>query len=331
MPLQNTLDLLSQYGQKLIDNSITDDELKQLMDGGSFKQHGNPASNAKQFYSDADHTTTHAMLDFVGSIGPFLNKDQVEQLVTRCLDLSDQSNPTQYMRNATLEKCFLSYELAVHPQTNSVRFLKGEFLYNIFETSQNIKNLQDTILKQNILFYEKEPKSPCTHAPYETASDYPRGADDWSAKLAIRISALPDENYKQQARTFLKTAHELIRKDQENATLAKEAIEKTVALMYNEINPEDYTNYVSGMQAKNHSSPGVQILGAIMLVLAKSALMIVTIATLGQAKQTMKTLEFNTDKYRHRVFTGRNEKNIYDDMEAVSKAKQSNPSPSSNP
>ena len=41
MPLQNTLDLLSQYGQKLIDNSITDDELKQLMDKDNFKPHDN--------------------------------------------------------------------------------------------------------------------------------------------------------------------------------------------------------------------------------------------------------------------------------------------------
>jgi hypothetical protein len=80
------------------------------------------------------------------------------------------------------------------------------------------------------------------------------------------------------------------------------------------------------MQAKNHS-PEVQILGAIMLGLAKFALAIVQIATLGQAKQTINTLEFNIDKYRHRFLTGR-DKDISDDMEAVSKAVQSTRFPS---
>ena len=65
-----------------------------------------------------------------------------------------------------------------------------------------------------------------------------------------------------------------------------------------------------------------------MLGLAKFALAIVKIATLGQAKQTISKLEFNIDKYRHRFLTGR-DKDLSDDMEAVSKAEQNNRSPSS--
>ena len=347
MPLQNTLDLLSQYGQKLIDNSITDDELKQFMDNDNFKAQTNSEIYPKTSYSDADYQSLHAMLDFVESIAPFLEQGVLPALVTRCLmfekvrrdSIKDKirENPQNfngYMRDTVLEKYLLTYELAQTEPAGkkSTRFDKNGVLYDIYNTTDNddatekaLNSLQG-ILSPSIRFYQKK-QGPADVLHYHTGFDYPHGQGDWSAKLAIHISMLPNEDYKSHARTFLKTAHELIISDKENATIAKEAIEKTVALMKGEMTPKQYATYVTDMQTKNYSQT-VQTLGALMLGLAKFALAIVKIATLGQAKQTISKLEFNIDKYRHRFLTGR-DKDLSDDMEAVSKAEQNNRSPSS--
>lgn len=338
MPLLNTLNLLSQYGSQLIDNSITDDDLKQLLDPKNFKNH-TTLPGKKDSYSDANYSTIEATLDFVQSIAPFLNEGVLEQLVTRCLGfekakrelikdkiLEKPQDYNGYMRDTVLEKYFLAYELTKTDSAGqqSTRFDPSGELYSIFNTQNNddvvqtaFVRLKNTILDPSIRFFKhycfNQKEVSTILVPYDSRFDYPHGINDLSAQLAIEISTLPDGDYKNQARTVLKTAHSLIGSNGKDTKIAKEAIDLTLKLITSEFPLAKYNEYIVNMQLGNKDKK-VQNLGAVMLTLAKLALTVVKTVSFGHATKTIEQLQSNINNYRHRYVTGRPEKDISDDM-----------------
>lgn len=175
MLLKQTNTLMKRYGEKLINGTISDRELKTLMDLKSFPK-SKGFVDINQPITDKNHRKSDAINDFVLAIAPRLTLATLHQLTARMINLAPDAGRNTFMRNEGLEKVFLAYELAQFPQSAAIFFLKPESLESIesagsakyeefqarnrmqkeFSGTDDIKNLKDVILKPIIELYSKE-------------------------------------------------------------------------------------------------------------------------------------------------------------------------------
>lgn len=120
----NTSRLMDQYGDAIIQGTITDAELRKFADPANFAMKGLKLSPTAR-PTDNDYTALESQLDFVTTIGPKMSPDALEQLITRltALEAENQSNPL--FRNISPAKFFMAYESLVYPDISSVRCGSG--------------------------------------------------------------------------------------------------------------------------------------------------------------------------------------------------------------
>nr|MBP9726823.1 hypothetical protein [Gammaproteobacteria bacterium] len=127
MRLQITDTLSRQYGHKLIDGSITDEELRELMaayDPSSTRSERYYASN---LITEENYCCLDAIKDFVLTIGPLLtlndHPELLHSLVERLIAIAPKlTEPNLLFRDSSLGKAFLAYEMAKYPELAETHF-----------------------------------------------------------------------------------------------------------------------------------------------------------------------------------------------------------------
>lgn len=167
MPLTQTRQLIATYGKKLINGTITDDELDRLMDRKSFpKSEG--YVDISQPVTDANHSQTNAIDDFVLSIAPQLTPEILHQLTARMIVLAPDQGTNTFMRGTSLEKAFLAYEMVKFPQSAELflnirgpdaatdyELMAQNRMRSEYPTPTDIPNLRTVILKPIVELYQQ--------------------------------------------------------------------------------------------------------------------------------------------------------------------------------
>mgnify|MGYP000104782479 CR=1 FL=1 len=170
--LKQTKNLIDAYGAQVINGTITDAELVKLMDTRSFPKSEGYVDPNKPI-SENNHSQTDAINDFVLAIAPQLKPEILHQLTARMLVLGKDHGANTFMRNSTLEKAFLAYEMSRFPRFAEQFFIPAEKhkdspeqqarlrMQVAFPGKNDIPNLKQVILKPIIDLYSQ--KNITTH------------------------------------------------------------------------------------------------------------------------------------------------------------------------
>ncbi|MGC1181688.1 hypothetical protein [Legionella sp.] len=170
MILKQNRKLIDTYENKLKKGIITDNELKILLNESLFSQ-SKGYFNSDEPVSEKNHRKTDAINDFVLYIAPQLEPEILHQLTARMINLSPEGSTNTFMRNATLEKAFLAYEMYAFPDLAAIFFKhpsdsklkEASFEYAAWQRMQrefpaenDIPNLINTILRPIIDLFAKK-------------------------------------------------------------------------------------------------------------------------------------------------------------------------------
>ena len=127
--------------------------LDTLLDDGTFKRSpGTAYVDPNAPVSDSNHTQMDAIKDFVQTIGEELTPDVLHLLTARIIERAPDRGQNTFMRNSTLEKAFLAYEMTREPELAAFHF-DSPRIKNSFPGTNDIPNLKKVILKPLIEFF----------------------------------------------------------------------------------------------------------------------------------------------------------------------------------
>ncbi len=151
MPLKQTKILMDKFGKKIIDGTISDDELNTLLSTGMFTKSDGYVDPDK--VNDSNHSEWNAISDFVQTIGPEMSDDILHKLTARLIQIAPSRGENTFMRNSTLEKAFLAYEMYRSPEKTEEHF-KSSRIKAEFNSEKGIINLKEVILMPGIKYFE---------------------------------------------------------------------------------------------------------------------------------------------------------------------------------
>lgn len=154
MPLKKTIALLDPIKERLINGSISDEEIINLLDPKTFT----PSPGVKSFQKpvdDLNHNRLDMMRDFMLVVGPSLSPEILHNLTARVIDLAPQCDMNTFMRNTTLEKMFLSYEMARQPKLAEQHFASKRMKAEIKDADE-VQKLKNKMLKPNVDFFKEQ-------------------------------------------------------------------------------------------------------------------------------------------------------------------------------
>src|ERR1700733_14431413 len=142
MPYPNTYRLITKYADKFINNTLTDDDIFALNQNGG-----------KEFPRIPEHSPTEAMQDFIQTIGPLIPANTLHSITHRFLEIGAKFNEGEntFMRNTTLEKNLLAFELIHHPELGKKHFSKFPITDQF--NDNEISYLQRVILSMPVLYF----------------------------------------------------------------------------------------------------------------------------------------------------------------------------------
>lgn len=152
MPLKQTKTLMGRFGDKIINGTISDDELKTLLAPKVFTKSDGYVDPNK--VNDLNHSEWSAILDFVQTTGPQMTDDELHKLTARLIQLAPSHGENTFMRNSTLEKAFLSYEMFRLPTLAEEHF-NSDRIKAEFNGENDIKNLKEVILMPGKIYFKK--------------------------------------------------------------------------------------------------------------------------------------------------------------------------------
>lgn len=217
MSLKQTKILVERYGDKLVNGTITDRELDVLLDVQSFPRSVGYVDVNKPV-SDKNHSQSDAINDFVLAVAPKLTLAMLHQLTARLINLASDTGQNTFMRNASLEKAFLAYELAKFPQAAQTFFLPTSSIEPVesvkyqefqarnrmqkeFSGTNDLANLQRVILKPIIDLYTKQNVTRhYRHAVYESGGRFHayKVSTDKFSELPEHLKGLRGDRLKSQ-------------------------------------------------------------------------------------------------------------------------------------
>lgn len=154
MPLKKTKALIKEFGSELINGTITDERLRELAKSSLFNA-SEGYVDPNQPVSDTNCTKLNIMQDFVLMMGPELAPDTLHSIIERLLKFNDEEDNT-FLRNNSLEKVFLTYEMATNPDEANKHFEQGGFIEQKNFNGREKQSLKETILSPGILHFKKE-------------------------------------------------------------------------------------------------------------------------------------------------------------------------------
>jgi VPS inhibitor protein E len=136
--------LIKQYGSKLIDGTISDQELQALLDSKTFTKSNGYVDPYKPI-SDLNYSQWNGITDFVSTIGPKIPSDTLNKLTSRLIDMAPSIGDNTFMRNSTLERAFLAFEMTDSPTSAESHFNSDRFNKE-FSGPNDIAKLKQVIL-----------------------------------------------------------------------------------------------------------------------------------------------------------------------------------------
>lgn len=151
--LTQTRELIAQYGQKIIQETISNEELLMLLDAteGIFKQsigYVNPNTPVM----DKNFSVADGIIDVVLTLAPELSEEQLHVFNERLINLFFSSyDQHEFLRKSTLDKYFLCYEMVHFPQ-NANRHFESEGIVTKKISEQATKR-SHTFLNQCVILF----------------------------------------------------------------------------------------------------------------------------------------------------------------------------------
>lgn len=152
MPLHQTNALIERYATKLIDGTFTTQELQKLLSSSTFGKSAGYADPNKPV-SDSNFNQWNGIIDFVATIGPNIPADTLHQITEQLIRLAPDRGENTFMRNSTLEKAFLAYEMAYYPNNAQSHFYSDRMVRS-FPNENDIANLKRVILQPGVALFE---------------------------------------------------------------------------------------------------------------------------------------------------------------------------------
>ena len=157
MTLQQTKDLLDKYKDKLSNLKLDDKVLTELLDvsvSGPFRKSVGFVDPNKPI-SDSNFNQSQGLSDFVFALGATLTSEQLDRLTAKLLALCSDT-PETYLRNNSIAKTMLAYEMAFYPQLAEKHFNSGKMP----STPSGLDALKRVILQPLIDSFNNLKKQP---------------------------------------------------------------------------------------------------------------------------------------------------------------------------
>ncbi|MFA5960199.1 MAG: hypothetical protein WC785_06750 [Tatlockia sp.] len=290
MPYPNTVRLIEKYADKFISNTLTAadiSELNELNGTYEFKRIVNYKEPSKAM------TPTEGMLDFVQTIGPLIPKETLHEITKQFLvDGAKNSGENTFMRNTTLEKNLLAFELVHYPEQAEQHFKEAPITANFSESE--IGNLKSVIINPPSVYFTDNKANPVVSL--ETLKKSGASSESQQAEeiLLTDVSSLEAElqtlkefieltteyPVKENALAVVEELAALKEKGKDPAVLQDIAV-KTGQLLKGEMEPDAYKAFAKDI--KMESSKLLPLLKVLANVIA---LIAVNVLTVGRAKET---------------------------------------------
>ncbi|KTC89064.1 hypothetical protein [Legionella cincinnatiensis] len=245
MPLQQTHELMKIYGESLKDGTISEQMLDQLLLPNVFKRA--PESgyvDPNKPVTDSNHTQMDAIKDFVETVGKELSPEVLHTLTHRIIQRAPDTGENTFMRNSTLEKAFLAYEMALYPQLAESHF-DSDRIKTTFPRESDIFKLKTVILHPLVEFftYKNALQKLKEQLQQDTLNIQIR---EHAQKVVSQIEALKTEG-------------------KESIVDLTRILNNTQSLLKGEMPVKDYQTEAKTVQGK--PSKGMKILGGLMIAL----------------------------------------------------------------
>lgn len=134
LPLRQTTELLAKYGDKLINGTISVEELRALVQGDEFKRSRGGPPNFDRLVSDDNFNQLQGMINFVQVIAPKIPRATLHELNNKMLDLSPTREENSYLREpANLTRVMLAYQLVNYPEDAKKHLKEHPKLHEVFD------------------------------------------------------------------------------------------------------------------------------------------------------------------------------------------------------
>ncbi len=267
MPLQQTHKLMNKYGKSLKNGTISDQALDQLLHPNTFKR--SPANgyvDPNKPVTDSNHTQMDAIKDFVETIGEELSPEVLHTLTHRIIQRAPDAGENTFMRNSTLEKAFLAYEMTRYPELAESHFDSAR-IKTTFPRETDIFNLKTVILHPLIDFFSST--SPLAH--YKSALQ--------KLKEQLQQDTL-DAQIREHAKKVVSQIEALKTEGKESLIDLTKILNNTQSLLKGEMTVKDYQTEAKTVQGK--PSMGMKVLGGLMVALGLAVAAVgVTLAATG--------------------------------------------------
>ncbi|MCW8451643.1 hypothetical protein [Legionella quinlivanii] len=278
MPHPNTMRLIRKYGDKFINGTLTQDDIIQLNEFGG-----------KEFPRTAEHTPNEAIQDFIQTIAPCINSETLHNITHQFLEVGAKYNegPNTFMRNSTVEKNLLAFEIANYPEKGR-EHLSTSPVTDQFK-QEEISKLEEVIISKPIEFFTRakdEAKAEtidwiklrekafaeAPHPPAQPSSQPPTYLEENLALLKKAIDSVATTEVKNKAQRVYDELESLKNNPAANELLLGQVAQKTRWLIQpdqktgEEITPKEYRELAKQLPAKSWASS----LGAVMATLGKA-------------------------------------------------------------
>jgi len=238
LPLLHTLQLISQYGQKMIDGTISDDEIKMLCDTTkTFASITIPdQETTEDNYSDTHYRSIDAIRDFIVAIGPYIPENKVHSLVERFIKTEIDTlnkNNTQIFKGTSMPRFLLAYAEVHYPAEYQKSFEKNSALDTHFNGNIPREQINKVVGSTGIMSGGK----PIGNNQYYKQNQNTPTTDNPEVNLAIAISKFPIDKARSKEIEFRKLldhrmadAHELAL-DKSNRKCVYDAVQALTDLL----------------------------------------------------------------------------------------------------
>ncbi|MCC5792575.1 MAG: hypothetical protein JJT82_08230 [Legionellaceae bacterium] len=272
--LQQTKIFLRIYGKRLIELSITDEQLEKLLAPLIFQR--SPLYIAVKEVSDDNFSESEGMKDFVRHLAPQMTLANLHQLIARMIPLIPQEiEENKFMRNNSLAKTLLAYEFAVNPAAAETHFTLSRMQKEL--PSDHARSaFKEVILKPIIDYFQENPLDTSTlasgvttlemqtiphPAPKETHTNY----QEAKALLQGHHETLDEGTLKKSLASLLAHSEHIRNDNEQDDQELIDVLRNTYRFLNQEITTEDYRN--SAQQLTTHASISMRLLASAMLVL----------------------------------------------------------------
>jgi VPS inhibitor protein E len=248
MPLKQTRALIQKYGESIKNGTISDEMLDSLSGQDVFKRSpGTSYIDPHAPLSESNYSQMDGIKDFVQTIGEELKPEVLHELTARIIERAPDRGANTFMRNSTLEKALLAYELCKHAELAEGHF-DSPRIKSALSGKNDIVNLKTIILNPIIDTFKPSVN-------YLAAKK----------QLELLLAADPLSPKSMQAQKVINQIDKLKKEGKEPIADLTEYLKDTSALLNNSMTADAYK--AKGQKVQGNPSAGMKFLGGLMIAL----------------------------------------------------------------